>query len=203
MTENLKYLKPDTIIPEGQEYVCMSFLRLKKEESVSLTGIKVRGVFSNYEDACSHAKSLQSIDQYHNVFVGKMGEWLPYDPDPDSKFVQNSEYANSELNNMMKKYQENQEKAKLFHEIRKNEQISKNLRENIDNVNKNKKELLDELELNKDTNRKDFLLKNIETIEENIKKMEKKQEELETINKGISNKLNIGQVGQVAEVQNV
>lgn len=192
MSENLKYLKADTILPEGQEYVCLSFLRSKEDEKVTLTGIKVRGVFSNYDEACSHAKALQSIDEYHHVFVGKMGEWLPYDPDPDSKFVKNSEYANVQLNEMMKKYQENQEKAKLFHEHQKNEQMKKNLTENINNVNKNKKELMDELNENKDESRKEFLLKNIEKIEENIKKMEKKQEDLETLNKGITAKLNIG-----------
>ena len=95
--------------------------------------------FTTYEEACAHAKTLQTIDTYFNVFVGEMGKWLPFDPNPDS--VKDSEYANEQLNNMMKSYAENQEKAKIFHEHRKNELIRNNILENLQSRNENLKEL--------------------------------------------------------------
>ena len=38
-----------------------------------------------------------------------------------------------ELNDMMKKYEENQEKAKLYHEFRKNLMLKQSLEENLEN----------------------------------------------------------------------
>ena len=135
-------LTEDTaFLPKNQKFVCLSFLTPTKEDKATLSGIKIRGVFATYDEACAHAKKIQGYDEYHNVFVGEMGKWLPFDPDPESKYVSDSEYANEKLNSIMKNYQENQEKSKLFHEHQKNEQIKKNLDANIDQRKKNKEEL--------------------------------------------------------------
>lgn len=115
----------------GQKFVCLSFLQPSKGDQTTLTGIKIRGVFEEYDEACKRAKELQEMDPAFNVFVGEVGKWLPFDPDPDSKYVKSSEYANEELNNIMKNYLVNQEKAKVYHEKRKNEMTRKNLEENI------------------------------------------------------------------------
>ncbi|ADO67373.1 hypothetical protein crov339 [Cafeteria roenbergensis virus] len=133
-TSKTDYLNVD---PEmsGQKYVCLSFLTPTKEDQTSLTGIKVRGVFDDYEDACKKAKNLQEMDPAFNVFVGEVGKWLPFNPDPDSKYVKNSEYADGELNNIMKNYLVNQEKAKIFHEKRKHETSRKMLEEDIAKLN--------------------------------------------------------------------
>ena len=133
---NIDYLSADTILPDDQKFLCISFLS-DPEKKQTLCGIKIRGVFETYDKACEHAKKIHTIDPYFNVFVGEVGKWLPYDPDPDSKFVKDSEYANEELNNMMKKYLENQEKAKLFHEQRKNESLKQNLLDNISTIHNN------------------------------------------------------------------
>jgi len=124
------YLNEDPVL-EGQKYVCISFLTPSQEDQSTMTGIKVRGVFEDYEDACKRAKELQEMDQAFGVFVGEVGKWLPFDPEPESKFVKGSEYANDELNEIMKNYLVNQEKSKIFHEKRKNEMTRKNIEENI------------------------------------------------------------------------
>ena len=124
--QKVDYLTEDTLLPSDQKFVCLSFLTDKESKS-TLSAVKIRGVFSSYDVACEHAKKLQTIDSAFNVFVGDMGKWLPFDPNPDSEAVKDSEYANEQLNNMMKGYLENQEKAKLFHEHRKNEMIRENI----------------------------------------------------------------------------
>lgn len=192
MSKKVDYLVEDSINPSNQKYVCISFLTPEKEDKITLSGIKIRGCFEDYDEACKHAKKLQEVDEYFNVYVGEVGKWLPFDPNPDSEFVKDSEYANDKLNDIMKKYQENQEKSKLFHEHQKNEQIKKNLQSNIDQRNKSKKELEHEL-INADEEMKKKLMSNLDAINEQIKKMEEKTQELEDINKGLSIKLKMDQ----------
>ena len=172
---SVDYLTEDTILPEGQKYVCISFLT-DKENKTSLSGIKVRGTFSSYEVACEHAKKLQNIDPYFNVFVGESGKWLPFDPNPESDNFKDSEYANDQLNKMMKSYMESQEKAKLFHEQRKNELVRQNLLDNI----KLRKDNLDELtnKLSLEDEDKQNLEESILNIENQIKAMEEKHKEV-------------------------
>ena len=186
----MDYLTEDSITPKNQNYVCLSFLTPSDEEkNLTLSGIKIRGVFNTYEEACKHAKLLQSVDEYFNVFVGEVGKWLPFDPSPDSEFVKDSEYANEKLNIMMKAYKENQEKAKLYHELQKNEQMKKNITENMNQTIKNKEELENQM----DNTNKESLLKNLESIKEQIKKMEERKTDLEKMIKGLKNKLDLNQ----------
>ena len=171
------YLSEDTLLPKDQKFVCLSFLT-DKENKTTLTGVKVRGVYETYDEACKQAKNLQAVDEAFNVFVGEMGKWLPFDPAPDSEAVKTSEYANEELNNMMKSYLENQEKAKLFHEQRKNELMKKNIMENITTRHTNLKEVQEQLTSATEEEKK-ILEDTVKSIEEQIEKMEVKKNELD------------------------
>ena len=71
-----------------------------------------------------------------------MGKWLAFDPNPDSEYVKDAEYANQKLNSIMKNYKSKSEKSKLFHEHQKNIQIQKNLEANITQRRKINKNLL-------------------------------------------------------------
>lgn len=174
------YLTEDSILPQDQKFLCISFLSDPDSAATkkTLCGIKVRGCFETYEKACEHAKKLQSVDSYFNVFVGEVGKWLAYDPNPDSEYVKDSEYANEELNNMMKNYLENQEKAKLFHEQRKNELMKQNILDNISTINENMNEVKTKMKKASVQEKKD-LNKNINTFENQIKKMNDKKKELD------------------------
>ena len=144
MSESVNVRLP--MIPNDQQWVCLSFLSNKEDNSMKTTGIRVGGVYESYEAACDQAKSIQQFDPAHHVFVGKAGRWLPYDPDPSSsKEVEDSEYANPQLNELMKGHKNNMEKSKLFHEIRKTEKIIDNVRENLERRKKNKEELTKKL----------------------------------------------------------
>ncbi len=183
------YLTTDSLLPAGQKYVCMSFLT-DKENKTTLSGIKIRGVFESYEDACAHAKKLQTVDEYFNVFVGEMGAWLPFDPNPDSQSVKDSEYANDQLNNMMKSYLENQEKAKIYHEQRKNELVKKNILDNLTTRQDNLKDLKKKLSKTKNESEKKSLEQNMHELEEQIKKMEEKKNDIDEQLKQLNNQVN-------------
>lgn len=189
-TPNL--LTEDSINPSDQKFCCVSFLT-DKENKLSLCGIKVRGSFSTYEEACSHAKKLQQVDESFNVYVGDVGKWLPFDPDPDSEAVKNSEYANEELNQMMKSYIENQEKAKLYHEHRKNEMVKNNLLDSISERHNNLTEFRNKVNNTTDIIEKQKLTRSIESIEEQISKMENKKNDVEESIAALERKLEMHQ----------
>jgi len=73
----------------------------------SIRGLKVRGVYDTLKEAQVRSKVLQRRDKNFNVYVGQVGYWLPWDPNPLK--VDNQEYAEEQLNELVKKYKENQE----------------------------------------------------------------------------------------------
>jgi hypothetical protein len=79
----------------------------------TMRGLKVRGVYSTQNEAVAKSKKLQRSDQIHNIFVGEVGKWLPWDPDPNA--VADQEYAEDQLNTLMKKYKENEEAREEFY----------------------------------------------------------------------------------------
>lgn len=85
----------------------------------SVRGIKVRGVYDTYEQAEIRAKSLQKNDSSFDVFVGQVGYWLPLIT--DTNHVEKNEYANEELNNLVKCYEENQAQKDIFYQERTRE----------------------------------------------------------------------------------
>jgi len=78
------------------------------EFRTTVQGVKVRGTYDTYNEAVARAKTLQKLDPSFNVYVGQCGFWLPWDPEPHE--VSSQEYADDQLNTLMKKYQENEQK---------------------------------------------------------------------------------------------
>ena len=107
-------------------------------------GVKVRGVYDSYQQAESKAKELQRGDRSFHIFIGQVGYWLPWDPTADK--VENEEYLEEELNNMMKSYKENEINRDIFYEEQKREKLKDAERQRIEAEKANKKieEELDE-----------------------------------------------------------
>jgi hypothetical protein len=82
----------------------------------SMRGVKVRGVYGNPKEAELKAKKLQNKDKYHNIFMGEVGKWTPWDPSPHE--VKDQEYNNDQLNTLMKKYKENEDSREKFFDER-------------------------------------------------------------------------------------
>jgi len=128
MSSQPDYLFEDPSV-NNQKFVCISVLTPKNfKEETKMHTMKVRGSYDSYEEAKKRADFLRNIDPNVNVYVGEVGKWLPFDDDPEN--AKDHDYQNKRLNDMMKGYLENQEKAKEFHEQRKNEMIMRSLKEN-------------------------------------------------------------------------
>jgi hypothetical protein len=93
----------------------------KNNFRTSIRGFKVRAVARDEKEAEQRAKKLQKNDKYHNIYCSEIGKWTPWDPKPH--MIAEQEYAQEELNNLMKKYKENENnKTTFFDEQRKSGQ---------------------------------------------------------------------------------
>lgn len=101
----------------------------------SLRGVKVRGVYDTRQAAEDKAKKLSSSDSSFHVFIGQVGYWLPWDPNADK--VDSEHFHNTQLNDMMEKYQENSVNKDMFYEEQKREKI-KAARDEVIAANKEK-----------------------------------------------------------------
>ena len=111
--KKIDYLKEDDVT--DQKYYCISFLtpdQLEKENNLKIRGFKVRGMYNNEEDAKDRCKSLYNVESTVNTYVGNIGHWVAWEDNSDN--AEDFEYANDELNNLMKAHKENQEKVKMF-----------------------------------------------------------------------------------------
>jgi hypothetical protein len=178
-TKYIDYLKEDKPIP-GQLWVCMSFLSPEGIKNCSIRGIKVRGVFNSKQEADEHAKELQKIDSDFHVFVGEMGKWLPWDPEPND--VADQHYYEKELNDLMKGYKDNLQKASKVQEERKEQMIKNAARTEQSRDSKTKDRLQKKLAANKNQKKMDDLVaKNLSNKEVELKEIEesiKKDDEL-------------------------
>lgn len=94
----------------------------KNEFRTTVQGLKVRGVYDTYNEAAARAKTLQKLDPSFNVYVGQVGFWLPWDPEPHD--VADQEYADDQLNTLMKKYKENESQREEFFAKTKSEKLT-------------------------------------------------------------------------------
>ena len=78
----------------------------------NIRGVKVRRAFPSYEEAQLWCKVLQRKYPKDNLMIGRMGCWLPWEP--SEHLMENVEYANSQLKEIMRKYKENEANRELF-----------------------------------------------------------------------------------------
>jgi len=107
-------LSVDDLEEKYKDYMFLNGEKLEKEYyeannfQTTVRGLKVRGVYDTLVEAQSKAKKLQAKDPNFNVFIGQMGYWLPWDPNPLK--LDKQEYAEQELNTLVQKYKENADK---------------------------------------------------------------------------------------------
>lgn len=76
----------------------------------STRGVKIRGCFPSQGEAEIRAKLLREIDPNHDVFVGPVGLWMPFDP--EAYKTGRVEYLEDELNQLMHEKNKNELTAK-------------------------------------------------------------------------------------------
>lgn len=94
----------------------------------TMRGLKVRGVYDTHKEASVRAQVLRRKDPSFNVFVGQVGYWLPWDPECEQ--IQEQEYQETMLNDLVKKYKENLDNRDNMYEQMKEEQLKKAKEEN-------------------------------------------------------------------------
>lgn len=100
----------------------------------STRGLKVRGVYPTQEEAELRCKMLREIDPNHDVFVGPVGTWMPWDP--EAYKTGRVEYMEEELNQLMHEKQKNEANAKTAFEQRVKETKQKAIEENVKRAEK-------------------------------------------------------------------
>ena len=108
----------------------------------SVRGVKVRGVFDSVQEAEKKAKELQRRDRSFHVFVGQVGYWLPWDPNADR--VEDEEYLEEDLNNLMKEYKKNEASRDIFYEEQKREKLKESMEEQMKKDRELEKNALEE-----------------------------------------------------------
>jgi len=125
--KNLREMKESTLKQEYEDFLFKKSAELEEEFfklnnfTTTIRGIKVRGVFSSDVEASAKAKKLQRADPNFNIYMGSVGKWMAWEPDPSK--VGEQEYANDQLNNLMKKYRENEENRDNFYTEQKARRI--------------------------------------------------------------------------------
>jgi hypothetical protein len=106
-----------------------SFPESKREQykDQKILGIKVRGVFENYEDAKHRADTLQKQDKYHNIFIGEVGKWLPFNVDIGTMETEDDPvYREQALNQYMKAYKDSLKEEEVEEQERKEQTLKGN-----------------------------------------------------------------------------
>ena len=106
--------------------------KFKEEHTfqTSTRGLKVRGCFPTQQEAELRCKMLRELDPNHDVFVGPVGTWMPWDP--EAYKTGRVEYIEEELNQLMNEKQKNEKQAKTEFDKRIKESRRQAIEDNIE-----------------------------------------------------------------------
>jgi hypothetical protein len=112
----------------------------------STRGLKIRGVFPTLEEAELRCKMLREIDPNHDVFVGPVGLWMPWEP--EAYKTGRVEYMEEELNKLMHEKTKNEMNAKSAFEQRVKESKQHAIEDNIKKAEKSGNVLTQSIDVN-------------------------------------------------------
>ena len=156
-----------TFIDNNEEDLEKKF-NLTQNFQTSTRGLKIRGSYPTIEEAELRCKMLREIDPNHDVFVGPVGLWMPWDP--EAYKTGRVEYLEEELNQLMSEKNKNELNAKSAFEQRVKESKKNAIDENIKNAEKSGNILTQTVDENgnligvNNANSQEFSLKDKENI---------------------------------------
>lgn len=160
-----------------QQWVLMSFVSPEGIKNCKVRGLKIHGVLDDYEVAKKKAEDMRLNDPDFHIFIGPVGKWLPWDPDPnDNKTVEDQVFQERELNDLMKGYKDNLEKAKRMEQQRKEDMLKQARDEEFSKKDKQKARMRQKLEAKRNQNR--ATENSVTTDTPNIEDFKKKEDEL-------------------------
>jgi hypothetical protein len=116
-----------TFVDKCEEELENAFNKKHKFQT-STRGLKIRGSYSTQEEAELRCKLLREVDPNHDILVGPVGVWMPWDP--DAYKTGKVEYLEEELNQLMAEKNKNESFAKASFEQRIKETKQKAMEEN-------------------------------------------------------------------------
>ena len=117
VSEERKELNKSSIEDDYKNFIDLQEEELEKKFNIehkfqtSTSGIKIRGVYSTQEEAEMRCKMLRETDPNHDVYVGPVGLWMPWDP--DAYKTGKVEYLEEDLNKLMHEKTANEKQAKI------------------------------------------------------------------------------------------
>ena len=131
--DNLKETTVDAdyknFVDAKEDQLDAEFLRAHDFQT-SVRGLKVRGVYPTLEEAELRCKMLREMDPNHDVYVGPIGMWMPWEP--DAYKTGRVEYLEDELNKLMQEKVKNQDFAKMAFEKRVKDTKKEAIRDNVE-----------------------------------------------------------------------
>ena len=108
------YLDEDKPIP-NQKFFVLSYLLPGENNEIEVPMIKMRGVYKTMEECRSKIESLKNIDKYFHMYISEVGKWGGLFDDETVAKLDNVDvqYREEIMNNMMRGYKENKDKADL------------------------------------------------------------------------------------------
>ena len=95
----------------------------------SVRGLKIRGSYPTQQEAELRCKMLREVDPNHDVYVGPVGMWMPWEP--EAYKTGRVEYLEEELNKLMHEKQKNESSAKEAFDARVKETKKQAIEDNI------------------------------------------------------------------------
>ena len=117
-----------TFVDNNEEELEKKF-NIANNFTTTTRGLKIRGAYPTVEEAELRAKLLREADPNHDVFVGPVGMWMPWDP--DAYKTGRVEYMEDELNQLMSEKNKNDVNAKSAFDERIKESKKEAIRDNI------------------------------------------------------------------------
>ena len=108
VNKTIDYLSEDTPIP-SQKYALITIVGPHMRQKCDIWGLKIRGVADSMENAKALAQRLMKRDKDYDIYTVDVGKFFPLNIKPTD--VNNIEYQNEQLNQLMKTYMENRELA--------------------------------------------------------------------------------------------
>ena len=116
-----------TFVDKCEEELELAFNK-QYQFQTSTRGLKIRGSYSSQEEAELRCKLLREVDPNHDILVGPVGVWMPWDP--DAYKTGKVEYLEEELNQLMNEKNKNESFAKSSFEQRIKETKQKAMEDN-------------------------------------------------------------------------
>ena len=147
---------------DKEEEKCQEEFNKINNFKTNTRGVKVRGVFQTQEEAQLRCKLLREIDPTHDIYVGQVGMWLPFEP--NAYKTGKVDYLEEELNKLMYEKQKNEKNAKIAFEKRVKDAKRKAIEDNIEKAKKSGNKLTQTINKNGD-----LIGVGINTIENKLK----------------------------------